>query len=121
MTEPNKTAKQPNHPTVDDTIAFLNSLLEIDRDAVSTLFSVYVPCTKAKATPHIDHYPLADHPTVQVNCEGGKCEVGMLGILNGLFGVDERNWGFIGKVVQESDTRGRIEMFVRMSLPEAPQ
>ncbi len=59
--------------TLDDTIAFLNSLIKVDEGAVNRLIASRVPCSR----------DLSMHPTVQC----GENEVGMLGILNGLFGV----------------------------------
>ena len=59
--------------TIDETISFLNTLLAIDGDAVTRLIESRVTCNQ----------DLVDHPTVQC----GKDFVGMLGILNGLFGT----------------------------------
>ena len=54
-------------------IDFLNSLLETDRDTISSLINHRIPCSKF----------LADHPTIQVDSED---RVGLLGLLNGLCG-----------------------------------
>lgn len=86
-------------PDVDDMIAFLNSLVAIDRAAIQELMSVRVPCGNE----------LADHPSVQVaTCTDdkivgsafmrvGESRVGILGLLNGYFGtIDEgprKGWG----------------------------
>ena len=69
-----------------ETVDFLNHILKIDPDAVNNLFSIRVGCNKV----------LARHPSVQV----GKITddyfiVGMMGVLNGLFGSDEHGWGHI--------------------------
>ena len=62
-------------------VVFLNSLLDIDGEAVTNLFSYRVPCNQE----------LANHPTVQVLPPLTGTEdpplVGMLGLLNGLCGV----------------------------------
>jgi hypothetical protein len=91
--------------TLEEVIAFLNSLLEIDREAVTTLFdAARVPCSEG----------LANHPTVQVVPNRapevyGKYSVGVLGILNGMFGTDNESWGTIymdmdeGKIVRFKD------------------
>ena len=66
--------------TLDQVVAFLNELLRLDRDAVGKLLAARVPCNQA----------FADHPTVQVAKRGdGTYDVGILGVLNGLFGVFE--------------------------------
>ncbi len=72
--------------TLDETIGFLNELLALDVDAVSALMcNARVPCGDA----------LANHPTVQVGLQPGTtkddglCDVGLLGVLNGLFGTLE--------------------------------
>jgi hypothetical protein len=50
------------------------------------LINVHVACNQA----------MADHPTVQVaQLEDGTFAVGLLGILNGLFGADENGQGYI--------------------------
>lgn len=68
-------------------IAFLNELLKVDPEAMTALVETRVPCNQA----------LREHPTVQVavNDETGQAAVGMLGILNGLVGVDDDGWGFV--------------------------
>ena len=58
--------------TVDETVDLLNKLLEIDRKAVSKLFSLRVPCSEK----FIDHK--------ETCTESGS--VGLLGLLNSLFG-----------------------------------
>jgi hypothetical protein len=73
-----------------EVISFLNELLQTDPMAINALFNLRVYCNK----------DLKDHPTVQVGCEGKDnqmvCLVGFIGILNGLFGIDEKGWGHIG-------------------------
>jgi len=72
--------------SIQETVDFLNSLIEIDPDTINNLASIRVGCNRA----------LADHPTVQV---GGLSKtyfiVGIIGILNGLFGSDKHGWGHI--------------------------
>lgn len=63
--------------TIEETIALLNSALETDREAISSLIEHRVPCSDA----------MAEHPTIQVS---PNQTVGLLGIINGLFGTDER-------------------------------
>lgn len=78
--------------SLDETIQFLNGLLELDRPAIAALIANRVPCNES----------LANHPTVQVNAQHGGYWVGILGILNGLFGIDEKDgWGYIVAVFDD--------------------
>ena len=92
-----------NTVSLDDAIEYLNSLVEIDALAMAAIISNRVPCNQA----------MADHPTVQVHAyqkeEGYK--VGFLGLLNGLFGVDESGYGDIAAIFDERD----LKYFVRFS------
>lgn len=76
---------EPKTVDLDTAIEFINDLIELDRQAITALWLNRVPCNQA----------LADHPTVQVGEENGQFVVGLLGILNGLFGGDETGTGFI--------------------------
>lgn len=73
--------------TIDEAIAFLDSLVKIDPGAMAALINARVPCNDA----------MRDHPTVQVaaNKDGSNARVGFLGIMNGLFGADENHCGAI--------------------------
>lgn len=70
-----------NNVTVDEALVLLNGLLELDESAVLTLLANRVSCNKA----------LADHPTVQTRSEKGGYNMGILGIINGLFGIDDKS------------------------------
>jgi hypothetical protein len=79
--------------TYQQTIAFLNELIALDAQAITALVESRVPCNKS----------LADHPSVQVSSTtGGGYSVGLLGILNGLFGTREDGWGFISAVFDDN-------------------
>lgn len=80
--------------SVEDAIQFLNELLELDRPAIAALIANHVPCNK----------DLAEHPTVQVRAQHDGYLIGMLGILNGLFGTDEN---LFGPIVAVFDDNGR--------------
>ena len=69
----------------DELIAFLNSLVDIDANAMDGLFGCRAPCNDA----------MLNHPTVQVNKSESIniCDVSILGILNGYCGIDENNYG----------------------------
>ena len=62
--------------TIDETVDFLNELIETDRVAMQSLARKAAKCNEA----------LAEHPSVQVGAHGGGYYVGLLGVLNGLFG-----------------------------------
>lgn len=84
-------------------IQYLNSLVALDAYAISKLIDYRVPVNKA----------LTDHETVQILQKGTEenpeyC-VGLLGILNGLCGVDEDGWGYI---VAVCDTDNNISKFI---------
>lgn len=73
---------------VDQAIEVLNRIHKTDPTVLPELISYRVEC----------NLELADDPTVQVGREkthGVVYKVGLLGIINGLFGVDENGWGFI--------------------------
>lgn len=69
--------------TIKDVVALLNRAAKKDLVAMRSLIETRVPCNKA----------LGDDPTILVTEEGS---VGLLGIINGLFGVDDKGWGTIG-------------------------
>lgn len=85
--------------TSDEAIAYLNELIELDRPAMAALIANRVPCNLA----------LAEHPSCQVATQHGGFQVGLIGVINGLFGVDEmdaRGWGPITWVF---DNKGNLE------------
>lgn len=97
-------------------VRVLNEINAADPSVLPALIAYRVPCNTE----------LANHPTVQVGYIGGQnpftvdeelaiiqgpgphFEVGLLGIINGLFGTDERSWGFIYMHQRED---GSIEKF----------
>ena len=79
----------------------LNRALEKDPRAIMDLIEYRIPCEPV----------LAEDPTIQVTGEESSIgtedgdvvyrndyKIGLLGLLNGLFGVDEEGWGFIAAV-----------------------
>jgi hypothetical protein len=81
--------------SVDKAIEILNSIVEVDRSALSNLINQRVLCNEI----------LAGHLTVQVSCVNGENKVGLLGILNGLFGTfdsgNKAGWGPITMNVED--------------------
>lgn len=72
--------------SVDHVIEVLNRATESDKSAILALVNTRVFCNRK----------LADDPTIQVrDTLDGTYLVGVLGILNGLFGVDKSGYGAI--------------------------
>jgi hypothetical protein len=76
-------------------VAFLNEAFKCDPKAIHALIEHRVPCNQ----------DMADHPTIQVVRPVGSdtSTVGMLGIINGLVGVDESHWGFVAAVYDDDE------------------
>lgn len=98
---------------LDEVIAFLNELLKVDSAAVKALIDARVSCNTK----------LANHPTVQV-MQGSHnkehCKVGLLGLLNGIFGSFDGGprdkWGCIA--VEENRETGEIVRFFKLENEE---
>lgn len=71
--------------TLQDTINLLNEMITLDPIATTNLIHQRTPCNAS----------LADHPTIQVDVNRNKqvIAVGLLGVLNGLFGTDQNGQG----------------------------
>ena len=95
--------------TPDDVIATLNEALALDPVALTLLVMNRVVCGKA----------LANHPTIQVAAgeiaAPFEYAVGLLGVINGLFGVDDQGTGPISARVVD----GQVVAFERMPGVEA--
>lgn len=82
-------------------VDYLNGLLKADRRAIQELISTKVKCNET----------LAFHPTVQVIITGpDQYETGVLGVLNGLFGIDERGESYIMAVFNDNNVLKRFEL-----------
>ncbi len=89
-----------NREFTQHTIDFLNSLLETDRQATTSLIEYHTPCNQE----------LAKHPTIQVRGYGpNPPTVGLLGILNGLCGAYDSD-GF-GPITMQINDDGSIKKF----------
>lgn len=92
---------------VDRFLTFLNELVLLDREAVENLIETRVKCNQQ----------LASHPTVQVmNAAEGAPIVGLLGILNGLVGVQPEGsvnpgWGYIAASFDDNE---KLVKFIRI-------
>ena len=89
--------------SIDEVIEFLNEASACDADAITQLVTQRVMCSEG----------LANHPSIQVRKadHNGFYSVGFLGVLNGLFGIDEDGWGPICAIAGEY----KIEGFTRTS------
>jgi len=96
---------------LDETIEFLNDLLKQDAEAVTNLCESRVKCNEE----------IANHPTVQVRGYEEKTSVGLLGILNGLFGVHGEEAGKFkgyGGIMAIYDNNNKIVKFARTNPKE---
>lgn len=78
--------------SVSDALEVLNRVHQADPTVMPALIALRVPCNEA----------VADDPTVQVATKDGGFEVGVLGLINGLFGVDDEGIGHIGAFYDDS-------------------
>lgn len=85
--------------TVYQVIALLNEAALADPVAMRNLVNARVACNQA----------LADHPTIQVGHIDDDplkpFQVGVLGLLNGLFGVDDQGWGAIAAIIDDDPAK----------------
>ena len=90
--------------SLDETIEFLNEILKLDSSVAQFIIDNRVACNSL----------IADHESIQVICDkedAGLYKVGLLGILNGLFG-SENETGYIAAVVEKD---GSVSSFCRLS------
>jgi hypothetical protein len=100
-------------PTAADAVDLLNQLCALDRDAMQALVAARVPCNQA----------LGDHPTVQVGArpDDGSYTLGLLGVLNGLFGViDVGEYSGCGHIAAKFDATGNLLGFTVLGRPDRP-
>ena len=92
----------------DRAIEVLNEIVKLDPKAAHDLVEYRVPCNMA----------LGDHPSVQVVQGDEGLAVGLLGVLNGIFGTDENGWGTLCAVFEDDGTLVRFERTKR-TLPQS--
>lgn len=88
---------------LDEVIDYLNEIIAIDAQALTALTNTRVHC----------HEGFAEHPSVQVVDRDGFYSVGFIGIVNGLFGVDEEGYGAIVFVFDDDGILRRVEKTAR--------
>lgn len=79
--------------SLDSAIEYLNRLVAADAEAVRKLIDNRVECNDV----------LAEDPTCQVSGFDGTNKVGLLGVLNGAFGIHEDGWGAICAIVSDDE------------------
>lgn len=85
--------------TPEHAIRVLNEALARDHEPIRSLFGI-----RASVSPQ-----LAAHPTIQVRANPGRSDdLGLLGLLNGIFGTRPDGWGYISGVYGDT---GRLERF----------
>ena len=84
--------------TAYDAVELLNQALFDDKEAITKLFQHRVSCNEA----------LAYHPTIQVSED---FQVGFLGLLNGIFGVNESQIGHICAVYEGGELKRFAVLF----------
>ena len=85
--------------TQQQVVDFLNSLLlEVDGEAINALFNHRTSCNSR----------MADHPTVQAGRldKSNHFMVGIIGVLNGLFGIHEKGYGFLAADYKDGEIIG---------------
>jgi len=83
----------------EQTVMFLNQLLKDDPEAIQKLVDFRVPCNDK----------IAHHPTVKVRIKDDGPMVGIMGILNGLFGKDKDG---MSQIIAEYDqAEGKLKQF----------
>ena len=83
--------------SVDHAVKVLNEALEMHHDAMLELINFRVPCNEE----------LSNHPTIQVRAYDMdvKYSVGILGIINGIFGI-RGAWGHIAIECESEEVDG---------------
>lgn len=95
--------------SVSDVVKYLNELCEIDSDAIKSLIEYRVSTNKE----------MMEHPSVCVMCSEDSNgnpihpKLGMLGVINGIFGISKSEWHYIAA---EFDEDGNFHRFL-----ESPQ
>ena len=90
--------------TIQDVCDLLNEMLKLDPKATKCLAQNKVSCNRS----------IAEHPSIQVSETDQGYYVGMVGILNGLFGTGTDN---MGAICYKLDDGGNIEGFMPTPMP----
>jgi len=108
------TQKPPVTLTAEAAVEFLNKWLKEDPNAVNKLFATRIHCntqTASHSTIQVRDYA---HPSDDVKTPN----VGVLGFLNGMFGVTPSGFGYISA---RRNLNGNIEEFLYDAYDESPE
>lgn len=89
-----------NTISIAETVEYLNSLLAADPLAMRAMLRTLTICNNT----------LAEHPSAQVWDCGDTAAIGLMGVINGLFGIDDNGWGAIAYCI---DDESQVTAFVR--------
>lgn len=96
--------------TLQDAVDLLNGMLKADNHATASFIASHVQCNEE----------LANHPTIQATGYGPCApSVGPLGVLNGLFGIDENGWGGIVAIYDGEENNRKLTEFITKKELEA--
>lgn len=88
---------------IDRATEVLNRALKKDPEAIVNLINYRFEC----------NYELAEDPTIQVLNNDGNYKVGLLGIINGILGVDEDGYGPISLILNNNNELIGFERYVK--------
>lgn len=91
-------------------VSVMNDAIGQDREAIEKLVAARVPCNEG----------LAQHPTIQVGKHKEASGVGLLGILNGIVGVDVDGWGCIAANFDDDGKLSHFELLKKRKIVKRP-
>lgn len=80
--------KQLHKAYLEFAVESLNQALKADPKTIQYMMQQRFLCSKS----------LAEHPTIQSSENDGEFSIGVMGLINGLFGVDKDGYGFIAGI-----------------------
>lgn len=95
-----------------DVCDVLNEMLKLDKTCITALVNHREPCNDA----------IANHPTIQVQQYSGEIsKVGLIGVLNGIFGIREDGMGAIAMVIEDDGSISGFKKTADINIVEAPK
>lgn len=79
--------------TIDEMVTFLNEFLSLDPQATSEFLNRRILVNDL----------VVNHPTIQCRVKDNQGSINLIGLLNGLFGIDEKGYGALCYVIEEAD------------------
>jgi hypothetical protein len=84
--------------TPEEVVRLLNDLLKDDPECITNLINNKIECNKT----------IAEHETVQVSLKDGIYRLGIVGLLNGIFGINDNGFGCIASYWED----GKLKKFI---------